>query len=53
MAGVGKMMLRAALVWMMCSPAFAGCLVEDDLLKGVQVRLQTGQTGMCSAVRMR
>ena len=42
MAGVGKMMLRAALVWMMCSPAFAGCLVEDDLLKGVQVRLQDG-----------
>jgi hypothetical protein len=38
------MMLRAALVWIMASPAFAGCLVESDLLKGVQVRLQDGSS---------
>ena len=36
------MMLRVALLWMMAWPAYAGCLVEDSLLKGVQVKLQDG-----------
>jgi hypothetical protein len=39
-----EMMLRVALLWMMTSPAFAGCLAEDDLLKGVQVKLQDGSS---------
>lgn len=36
------MMLRAALLWAVASPAFGGCLVAQDLLKGVQVKLQDG-----------
>ena len=39
---MGKMMLRAALLWALASPAFGGCLDAASLLKGVQVRLQDG-----------
>ena len=36
------MMLRAAVFWALACPAFGGCVTQDSLLKGVQVRLQDG-----------
>ena len=41
---MGKMLLRAAVLWALASPAYGGCLAGESLLKGVQVTLQDGSS---------